>query len=198
MDAALLYSFQGYGCSRKLLSVEKKEVASISFKESPNQERVFSVHLTNIDRILQSIPSPGPTPPAPSDEDYATMANYNQRLFSVDLVGTDRIRILEESVPSPAMKYSNVMQRVPYNSEAAYCIEGGWQPNPAQRRRTVWPEPRPHHKACRPGSRTKLCVHFHTHIGCSYQGLRSRPRPCGAPPLSRIGLTALFHTVRCL
>ncbi|TXG66712.1 hypothetical protein EZV62_007987 [Acer yangbiense] len=59
------------GCSRKLLSVEKREVASISFEESPNppslanamaatdQERVFSVHLTNIDRILQSFPSPG-------------------------------------------------------------------------------------------------------------------------------------------
>ncbi|KAK0602645.1 hypothetical protein LWI29_035638 [Acer saccharum] len=59
------------GCSRKLLSVEKRGVASISFEESPNppslanamaatdQERVFSVHLTNIDRILQSFPSPG-------------------------------------------------------------------------------------------------------------------------------------------
>ncbi|KAK2638724.1 hypothetical protein Ddye_026519 [Dipteronia dyeriana] len=128
------------GCSRKLL--EKREVTSITFKESPNQERVFSVHLTNTDRILQSIPSPvcnvaiislvearklstislekreipspkssfllrtfikGLSPPAPSDEDYATMGNYNQRLFSVDLARTDQIRILEESVPSPGI-----------------------------------------------------------------------------------------------
>ncbi|KAK4851744.1 hypothetical protein QYF36_018014 [Acer negundo] len=142
------------GCSRKLLSVEKREIDSISFKESQNppslanamvatdQERAFSVHLTNIDRISQSVPSPvcnvaiislvearklstvslekreipslkssfllnafikGLTPPAPNDEDYATMANYNQRLFSVDLSGTDQIRILEESVPSPGI-----------------------------------------------------------------------------------------------
>ncbi|KAK2638725.1 hypothetical protein Ddye_026520 [Dipteronia dyeriana] len=60
------------GCSRKFLNVEKREVASISFKESPNPpslanavaatdpaQRVFSVPLTNIGRILRSVPSPG-------------------------------------------------------------------------------------------------------------------------------------------
>ncbi|KAH7544001.1 hypothetical protein ACOSP7_031040 [Xanthoceras sorbifolium] len=75
--ALIIHASFSEGCSRKLLSVKKREVASSlnppeSSSNPPSlstgkgyamaatdQERLVAAHLSNIDRSLQSVPSPG-------------------------------------------------------------------------------------------------------------------------------------------